>query len=327
MRRLFSSGPISWGRHEMSSGRPNLHYGKPWLSIAGQLSLLEGRGLQISDKAQAQSFLGHVGYYRFAGYCLAFEQSRHRFMPGVTFENVQLAYWFDAKLRDLFTEILELLEVDLRTTVAYAYGKKYGAFGHTTPANFHQSFGSTNSRTSHNDWLSRLREEAKRSKDLFATHFRTNYREFPDLPIWVATELMSFGVLSLMISGLQKSDRKAIAQEYNLAHSVFSSLAHHLTYVRNLCAHHSRLWDRSWSVTTTLPNTAEWQPPLVPSNKRLFSTLLLLRFILKDKLHLKAEVDCWRDRVNQLLHLPSMVPQHLSKMGLTEEWQNHPYWQ
>lgn len=67
-------------------------YQKPWLSYAQQLERLKDRGLIVADLAAAERFLSHLNYYRFSGYCLAFETQRHRFADGATFEQIVAAY-------------------------------------------------------------------------------------------------------------------------------------------------------------------------------------------------------------------------------------------
>lgn len=305
------------------SGSPPIRYTKPWLAVADQLTKLQLRGLAVGNVAEAETFLAHVNYYRFTGYCLAFEKSRDRFRPGVSFDQLRQACQFDATLRDLFTEALELIEIDIRTTTAYAFGETFGAFGHSVPASFHPRF---DFKGTHAEWLDKLRKETQRSSELFVRHFRSRYREFPDLPIWAVTEVMSFGSVSRMIGGLQKNDRRRIASQYGVSPKVLSSLTHHLAYVRNLCAHHCRLWDRVWSVKPDLPDSADWRGNNVVSNERVFSTLLLMRQLLKRSPHLKSEADRWRERVNELLTVLPSVPDPGKELGLTADWQQHPVW-
>jgi abortive infection bacteriophage resistance protein len=120
---------------------PNLpRYAKPWLSYSEQVARLADRGLSVPDAAAAERFLTHVNYYRFSGYCLAFEQQRHVFLPGVTFDDIAGAYAFDVVLRDLLTEALEVIEIDVRTCLAHSFGQRHGPFGHTDPANFFRRF-------------------------------------------------------------------------------------------------------------------------------------------------------------------------------------------
>ncbi len=108
-------------------------YAKPWLPITAQIKKLESRGLIIDHQGEAEEFLWHLNYYRFSGYCLAFEDSRHCFRSGTTFSHIRSAYDFDVKLRDLLTEGLEVIEVDTRSAIAHIVGEKCGAFGYVDP--------------------------------------------------------------------------------------------------------------------------------------------------------------------------------------------------
>ena len=308
----------------MSSGIPaRTAYAKPWLSVADQVTKLEARGLQVNNRPDAESFLRHVNYYRFAGYCLAFEQPRHQFPAGVTFDQIKHAHNFDVTLRDLFNEALEIIEVDLCTSVAHYFGQKYGAFGHTVPANFHRRF---DYKISHADWLRKLHEEADRSKELFVQHFRRKYTQYPDLPVWAVTEVMTFGSMSRMIRAMHKHDRQNIASQYGVPAKVLFALALHLNYVRNLCAHHSRLWDRKWSIKPELPRSPDWQGANRVSNDRLFSTLLLMRKLMQRSTQVAPEAQQWKGRVETLLDTPPAVPNPSAVMGLTNNWKNHPVW-
>ena len=67
---------------------------------------------------------------------------------------------------------------------------KYGDFGHTEVANFHPKFN-------HDHWLRKLNHAISQAKDAFVIHYKDKYLGFPTLPIWMVTEVMSFGSLSL----------------------------------------------------------------------------------------------------------------------------------
>lgn len=294
-------------------------YGKPWLSHADQLRQLVARGLVVDDQASAEAFLAHVNYYRLSGYCLAFEQSRHEFADGCTFADVRAAYEFDLGLRDIVTDALEILEVDFRATIAHEFGRTYGPFGHVSPSAFFKTF-------KHGEWLAKVRSEADRSRESFVDHFRTRYVEFPDLPIWIATEAMSFGALSFMFAGMTRRDEQPIAARYRLQPFELAAALHHLVYVRNLCAHHSRLWDRAWSIKPVIPRGKAWQPPWLPRGDRLFASLLLQFHLLKHCRGVQADVAGWRDRVRRHLDSPPPVPDACRRMGMPREWRDHPVW-
>lgn len=314
-------------------------YQKPWLDYADQVERLESRGLVVADRPLAEWFLSRVNYYRLAGYCLAFESpsQRHAFVPGTTFEQLKAAYDFDYALRDLLSEALEIVEVDLRTAVAHHFGAAHGAFGHTNPVNFHQPkparTGSTRAHPRRNPfqhaaWLTNLRKEAKRSKELFVRHFKATYVEFPDLPVWVATEVMSFGSLSWMIEGMSATDQRAVAGRYGVQPDILTSWAHHLTVARNTCAHHCRAWDRTWSIKPRLPAGKAWQPPYLAGNERVSVTLLILYRLLKRCLKPPDPGPAvWKARVDALLAKLPAAPNAAAKLGLTPDWFAGPLWQ
>lgn len=303
----------------MSSQSGPPHFSKPWLSIPDQLTKLESRGLVIGNRQSAEKFLWHLNYYRFSGYCLAFEDSRHAFRVRTKFEDVVAAYRFDVALRDLLTEALEVIEVDSRSVMAYLFGSNCGAFGHIDPTNFKPSFN-------HTDWNERVREETDRSSELFVEHFKNNYAGFPNLPCWIATEVMSFGTVSKMYGGLKDALQNPIASRYNMQKGDFESALHHLSYVRNVCAHHSRLWDRVWAITPRVPKAQQWQPPLVPDRSRVFVTILMIYRVLKRCSAIDHFATDWRRRINELMKNKPPIENALTRMGMPTEWYKHPYW-
>jgi len=295
-------------------------YRKPWKSYDQQVVLLQSRGLMIDDPKAAAALLAHINYYRFSGYCLTFETARHVFAPGTRFEQVAALYEFDRILRDLVSEALEVVEVDVRTAVAYHFGERHGAFGHVTPAAFFSGFN-------HAEWLEKLREESRRSSEIFIDHYKIRYREYPDLPIWTATEIMSFGGVSHMVSGMQRDDQIAIARRYGVHSTVLGSWLHHLVYMRNLCAHHLRLWDRTASITPDVPvKVAAWKPPYLPRADRLFGTLLILNFLMGRCPSVKPFAAEWRARLAKLIDAPVPGTDPLRALGLNPNWKAHPLW-
>lgn len=311
--------PSSAGPGSPGGPPPRVPFAKPWQSWADQLKTLESRGLIVTNRPAAEAFLSHVNYYRLSGYCLAFEQARHVFVPGTTIEQVQTAYDFDRVLRDLITEALEIVEVDLRTAIAYHFGRHYQAFGHTSAANFYAAFR-------HQDWLDKLHAEAQRSNEQFVQHYRNTYLGFPDLPVWMVTEVMSFGALSIMYKGMLRQDQRAIAQRYGVQPSFFASWLHHLVYVRNVCAHHSRLWDRVWAIKPDVPPIPAWSPPALPGNDHLFVTLLILRRLLA-RCPAIAPFDAqWKVRMEAHLQAPPAVSNPSGRMGLVANWTAQPLW-
>jgi abortive infection bacteriophage resistance protein len=226
----------------MSQLSARIHYQKPWCSYSDLVALLRQRGLIVTDEPVAVELISHISYYRFSGYCLAFEVSRHQFIADTTLEQIVAAYKFDLTLRDLVTEALEVVEVDLRAAVAHLFGEKHGAFGHTQAATFfqppprNQYAKRTQWSFNHARWLEALHDETKRSKELFIQHFSQTYIEYPDIPVWVATEVMSFGSLSRMLEGMVKNDQKMISSRFQLQPHI---LAPSCLYQESVCSSRS----------------------------------------------------------------------------------------
>ena len=315
-------GRVSFFQRGLTPSSPNMSsaYSKKWLSISEQIEKLKGYGLFIPDEEAASGFLRHINYYRFSGYGLAFEQSRHQFILGTTFGQIRDTYEFDRALRDLCTESIEVIELDLRTAIAHSFGEKFGPFGHVAP----QSFFSV---SNHSEWLDKLRQETERSSEPFIAHYKTRYQEYPDIPIWVASEIMTFGALSKMYRNMVKIDQKSVAARYGLQPETLRSWIHHLVYVRNLCAHHARLWDRLWTIKPILPAGKVWSPPALLGNTRLFSSLLIQNSLLRRCPAEQFFAKDWRTRLERLLadKLPA-CPHPMQKMDMPKEWRSHPLW-
>jgi abortive infection bacteriophage resistance protein len=294
------------------------------MSVADQVTLLESRGLIIDDRPLAEAFLGYANYYRFSGYCLAFKDRSDHFRGGVKFGDIVYAYQFDSDLRSLVGDWLELAEIDLRTQSVHLFSEKYNAFGHCNPANFANPFSI---KITHAEWLARLQEDTKNSeKERCVSHFKDRYLEYPNLPIWAAAEVMTFGLLSRFISGMKRKDRKALAKFYNLNSDELASMVHHLSYVRNVCAHHGRLWERYHQIKLLLPATPEWQGSNKIDNARLFCTLVFLRILTRRTPHILDAANRCHQKINDLLERPPQVPNPSSRLGLPANWQQHPLW-
>lgn len=296
-------------------------YTKPALSFADQLQLLESRGLHIPDQDLALRHLSAISYYRLSAYWHPFLQ-RHAagkvtgsFQPGTDFDHVLRLYEFDRHLRLLVMDAIERIEVHVRTLVTYHLGHQYGAFGHTDPANFHPKFN-------HANWLAKLETEAWQSKDAFVEHFKSKYAGFPTLPIWMSTEVMSLGSLSFCYTGLKNQDKRHIARQVGIHHKRLKEWLHTLTYIRNICAHHSRLWNRELAIKPERVREPEWSPPITPRHDRLFYVLLILRVLLRSN----DNGDHWVARCNELLETLASETRYRVAMGLPSGWQAHPLW-
>jgi len=296
-------------------------YTKPALSFEEQLRQLASRGLHIPDRDSALHHLSAISYYRLSAYWYPFLQRNaagevtSTFRPGTDFDQVVALYEFDRHLRLLVMDAIERVEVHVRTLVTYHLGHQYGPFGHTDPDNFHPKFD-------HAKWLEKLNAEARQSSDAFVDHFRKKYIGFPTLPIWMSTEVMSLGALSFCYTGLKNPDKQQVAHQLGIHHKRLKDWLHTLTYVRNICAHHSRLWNRQLAIKPEKVRDPDWNPPITPRHDRLFYVLLILRVLLRSN----QNGDAWAARCNELLDDLADQERDRAAMGLPADWKTHPLW-
>jgi abortive infection bacteriophage resistance protein len=292
-------------------------YNKPPLTHAQQIALLAGRGLVITDQLKAERFLSQVNYYRFSAYCLPFEIARHKFQSGVKFEQIQRLYEFDRRLRFLIDEALEVIEISFRTSLSYYLSHQYGPFVHEDASKFYSGFD-------HPAWIAKVHEEIQRSKETFITHYKNTYDGFPSLPLWMAVEVMSFGSLSQLYSFLFRSDQIAIAKTTGLHSAVLRSWLHTFSYVRNLCAHHSRVWNRELAIAMTVPKNGKWSGM---NTKRIGTVIFSINTFLKG-LPLEPDIQRgWHSEMNELLTRPAQVGNFYHVMGIPESFQEHDLWE
>lgn len=298
-----------------------IRFTKPAINTQAQLNQLLTRGLVVADHASAIQVLNSIGYYRLSGYLYPFRTRDTNgavldtYFPGSTLVAVLQLYEFDRQLRLLLLDAIERIEVAVRTQVTYHFSLKYGPFGHINPQNFHSKFN-------HAAWLNDAQSEVTRSNDKFISHFKQKYDGFPVVPLWMLTEVISIGSLSRFYKGLNNSDKLPIAAYFNIHHKRLTDWLHAITYVRNVCAHHSRLWNRELSIRPDVVKDPNWLPPVTQRNDRIFYILL----ILKELLSASGNGQDWVARVNQLL-LPIAAQQKWQlAMGFPPNWQTHPIW-
>lgn len=313
-------------------------YSKPWIDYEAQIDKLRSRGLQIDDENFAKQFLSYSNYYRFTGYCLRFQyKDQHTqervFSSNISFSQVTDLYNIDKQLRNCISDALELIEVSFRSAVAYHFAESYGPFGHTIKDNFDRKFvhrptgeDGKLEKSGYDIWHADLIKETERSKELFVTHFKDRYSQYPDLPIWTALEICSFGTLSKMFKNMLRVDMRPIAERYKLQASTLDTWIHTFVYVRNICAHHSRLWDKKLSIKPQLPPGKIWDPVRNSSDK-LYSIAMLLNWILAYDSFDKQEVSSWKKQFEEIMDtLFQKFPTLAGYTGFPLNWKSQKIW-
>lgn len=296
-------------------------YTKPALTIVQQIAKLQSEGMVVADTALAEHCLQHISYYRLSAYWLYFEhpkgQAGPRFKPGTTFEEVVALYEFDRNLRLLVLDAVERVEVAVRGSWAYVLATKAGSHGYLNQqlySNYHKFKGNRD----------KLDEETDRSKDTFILHYKAKYSEPPQPPVWMASELMSFGLLSRWYALLKdRGDRQAVSAPFTLDEKIFVPMVQHISTVRNICAHHGRLWNRKLKATLKLPKS---NPPELANalnrmaNDKLYNTLAFLKYLLDQC----DPTNNWGQRL--IAHIGTLAAGRETAMGFPAAWRDYKLW-
>lgn len=305
---------------------PKQRYRKPALTIDQQLDLLSSRGLIIPDRDKARHYLIHIGYYRLSGYFLTFLQDspgapRHSFKPGVTFKDVLNIYIFDRELRLLVMDAIERIEVAFRACITNTMGQLHGPHWYLETSHFTRQFR-------HAELLDKIRHETYHPavtpernhsrRELFINHYYQTYYQ-PELPpCWMVFEIMSLGTLSNIYASLVSREmQKAICSPFGINHLVMESWLHTLTYLRNLCAHHARLWNRRFSIKPKIMKNYQRQ---MECNDTFYAQAAMLYVLM----YIIADGSKWQRRLADLLEKHPGID--IRAMGFPEDWRMDPFW-
>lgn len=286
-------------------------YDKPVLSYQEQVELMQRRGLSIQDTSEAARILSKVSYYRISTYFYPFLSERDQFKQGSSFDQIIELYRLDEELRKGFFAALTPVEIALKARFIFALAQGWGPFAQYSPLLVRSDFN-------HTEWLNSIEKEIFRAREPFIDHYRATYEGFPRLPLWMAAEVMSLGSLSTFYQGLLPEPRRRIVNGLGLPHPVLRSWLHFLSYLRNVCAHHARLWDRELAIRPDIPGKETRWTTLALGNTRVFCTLPVLEWILSWCGLSEAILDEVRRTLGRIAAINSRFPQ---MMGIPSYWQ------
>lgn len=267
------------------------------------------------DEEKANHLLQNISLFRFKSYLKPFRLKNSKtFKPNSTFEAAYSLYKFDSELRKMIGSELEKIEVSIRAQLSLIMSQNAGIFWFTDTSNFKL-------KQLHNNLLTNLKNELNRSDEEAIVDFRTKYtNDFP--PSWMTFEISSFGTLSKLYSWLNSGfSRRQVASYYGLSDTVMISWLHSLVYIRNICAHHGRLWNKQMSINPIVPKKLKLPFISIPQEtKKLY-------YILSTILYFLQTVNPKNSLVSRFTQLIDKYPQvDLNAMGFPNDWRKEPLW-
>ena len=286
------------------------------LSFQQQIELLKSNGLSFADESKSLHTLQQISYFRLKSYLMPLMSDKvlHTFKSGATFEQAYTLYKFDSRLRKLIAGELEKIEVSIRTQMAYTLSDEVDIYWFANDANFV-------STTKHAGLIASLQSELDRTDDDQILLFKHKYDDaFP--PAWMTMEVTSFGTLSMLYKLLKPSlTKRKIANYYGVSDSVFESWLHSIVYVRNICAHHSRLWNKTLRIRPLFPRKVNGTFISAPvRSDRLYYVLCVIQYLL-----LKVNPDTtFPARLKALF--AEFPDADISAMGFPLDWDKESRW-
>lgn len=298
----------------------------------------------VADERAALEWLRRLGYYRLSAYWYPFRQRalvqaganriekrvQDAFQAGATFESAVALYQFDKRLRLLVMDAIEQIEVAARVDIAHFLGA-VDTFAQENAALLDGNFtrpAKDGGPSYHAKWILKLKETTDRSKEEFVNHYRTKYSV--PLPIWVSIEVWDFGLLSRFYKGMQFTHREAMAVRAGAGReNLMASWLRTLNYLRNIAAHHCRLWNRNIVDQPKMPRAGEvpaFDPVLAEmSVERVYPALCVIAHLLR---HSYPESDWPRRLAEHLVAFPTIATPNidLAAMGCPAAWRKHSFW-
>lgn len=290
-------------------------------TIQEQIDLLKSRNMAFHDEANAPHFLANISYYRLKGYWWEMQNDKinHHFASGSYFEDVIDLYNFDRHFRLIVFNAIERIEIALRTKMIYHLSLTHGAEWYLNSQHFPN-------KKYFSDFQSKIHSELSDSSEEFIVkHYENHPNDNPES--WKALEVLTLGSLSKLYRNLnhQLPEKNQVAKEFGLYNQKYlSSWLITITLVRNIIAHHGRLWNR------VIINKYDWPdksiaPILsyIPDNYQrrkvfpILSAILYLNNFISPGHHIKTELLSLFKEFRQ-------VP--LYKMGFPKGWEKQPIW-
>ena len=253
---------------------------KPPKTFDEQIDILTQRGLYVADRQEAILSLSSINYYRLRGYYNKLTQNdSDNFIPGTSLSQIITFHQFDSKLRKILLGLLLDIEITARARIAYVLAHQWGPLGYENKDKYTGC-----DPTNLDKLLESIHEDIRRSNERFIVTYNEKYKG--QFPIWVTVEVMSFGDLSKLYGLLPPDIRQDIANYYGkIDQTLLVNWLLAASVLRNVCAHNSRLYDRTFAIRVTIENNL--QKHLQESlnngftvyNNTLFAYLLALRRI------------------------------------------------
>ena len=296
-------------------------YPKQILTIAQQVQSYIDAGIVITSRADVEKALKSVGFYRLRGYSFhLYDNATKKYVPEIKFEDILKLYQFDQELSALIFSMISKIEVALRVRLVEAL------LIHGEPLVLQDS---SIFKEKKRYWqnMATVASEIARSNDVFIKHNFDNHDG--EVPVWAAVEVLSFGTLSKIIKNLKTgtgSSYSILASNYqyrskkgNLvkpSQKMLASWIQGVSVLRNMCAHNSRIYNRTIHTTPEILDVDKITPP--PAHNGLYQILLAMKYLRSSDEEWTVFVNAFDKLIQNNNGVVSLVA-----MNLPVDWKEH----
>ncbi|NKK75852.1 Abi family protein [Rhizobium leguminosarum bv. viciae] len=276
-------------------------YTKPHATPTQRVAHLRAKGLIVPKPNVAAKKIELIGYERLRIYFLSRRQvtvAGKPFAPNTSYKDIIRLYECDLKIREAVFVAVGQFELLLRNSMSEALSTVHGSHPYSNVAAFKNSEARLESYRMFVDVY-------HKSKDGRARHYRDRYGEPTLPPIWQIKEFITFGTASRILKTLSGHSRTAIAHDFGVPKdTIFTQWVECMVDLRNICAHHDRLFNRNFqkqpvTLTKATGNLPTAQPKKLKAILQCLDYMLAKRGVKSDTVAEVAAI---------IARYPEMVP-------------------
>ncbi len=301
---------------------------KQFKTLDEQIEIFKHKGLVIKDEKYAKEVLLRENYFFLNGYRHLFYKSETEkaFIPGTTFEELYSMFLFDRSFRNVLFKYLLVIENNLKSITSYQLSKKYGykEKDYLKVKNFTQI---PERQRQVNDLIKKMKRQIRinGSQHTATSHYVSHYGY---IPLWILVKVLSFGVVSEMVSILKPEDQKDISNIYGIETDDFINYLPILANYRNLCAHEDILYENrtqkeiSDTIYHKILNITRDEEGYIYGKNDLFALIIIMKqMLLKEEFkNMTFELDNIVQTLNY--NLTSIkIDKVLNQMGFPLNWE------
>ena len=296
-------------------------YPKQILTIEQQVQSYLDAGMEIKSREDVEKALKSVGFYRLRGYSFhLYDNADKKYVQGTKFEDIFQLYQFDQELSGLIFAMISKIEVALRVRLVEALLVHGDSLILQDSSIFKE-------KKMYWQNMSTIASEIARSNDVFIKHNFDKHEG--EIPVWAVVEVLSFGTLSKIIKNLKTGTGSAysiLAANYqyiskksnmvNPSQKMFTSWVHGVSILRNMCAHNSRIYNRTIHTTPEILEEDKVIP--LPAHNGLYQILLAMKYLRSSDDEWTVFVDAFDKLIQNNISVISFTA-----MNLPVDWKAH----